>query len=333
MTKSVVSCILNSMTDDTSKGDCLMGAVSFQEYPLKQVLRLLLTDKTTQENIIFATDGYESLGEEYSAKNQITVEKITNPDFALLRRFDKDASQQQGRTRVNAEVMTPAWVINKMVSHADEEWFGRPEVFNVQNDDHTWSVKTQEIRFPKGKTWQEYVESRRIEITCGEAPYIVSRYDTTTGEEIQIKNRIGMLDRKLRIVGENTDSESEWMKWAICAFQSVYGYEFQGDNLLLARINLLLTFVEYLDAKWHRKPTNPELRKIANIISWNIWQMDGLTKTIPYSKKQEAEQQGFLDMFFETEMQKDKEKMSPPCRIYDWRANKSIAFDQINYTV
>ena len=42
----------------------------------------------------------------------------------------------------------------------------------------------------------------------------------------------------------------EWLKWALRAFQSVYGYEYQGDNLLIARINILMTFVEYLDYRW-----------------------------------------------------------------------------------
>ena len=307
-----------------------MEPIRLGEFPLKVVLPSLLEDKTTKENIIFATDGYVVLGEEYGAKSQITVEKLMNPTFSLQRRFDKNAEDQQDRTKANAEVMTPAWVINKMVSHADEEWFGRPDVFNLQNEDHTWSTVTEKIDFPEGKTWQEYVESRRIEITCGEAPYIVSRYDTTTGEDIPISDRIGMLDRKLRIVGENTESEDEWMEWTIRSFQSVYGYEFQGDNLLLARINLLMTFVEYLQERWQREPTNAELRKIANIVTWNIWQMDGLTKTIPYSQKQEeAEQTGFLDLFFEAVVQKEEEKKSLPCRIYDWKANRSIPFDQI----
>ena len=306
-----------------------MEPIKLDEFPLKVVLPLLLEDKTTKVPIIFATDGYAALGEDYGPKNHIAVEKLLNPEFSLQRRFDKNASDQQDRTKTNAEVMTPAWVINKMVSHADEEWFGRADVFNHQNEDHTWTVVTEKVAIPEGKTWQEYVESRRIEITCGEAPYIVSRYDTTTGEDIPVADRIGMLDRKLRIVGENAGSEEEWMEWAIRAFQSVYGYEFQGDNLLLARINLLMTFVEYLEEKWHRKPTNAELRKIANIIAWNIWQMDGLTKTIPYSKKQEDEQQDFLGMFFEAEVQKAEEKKSPPCRIYDWKAKRSVPFDQI----
>ena len=306
-----------------------MEPIRLGEFPLKVVLSSLLEDKTTKENIIFATDGYAALGDDYGPKCQMTVEKLLNPAFSLQRRFDKDVSDQQDRTKANAEVMTPAWVINKMVSHADEEWFSRPDVFNHQNEDHTWTVVTGKITIPEGKTWQEYVESRRIEITCGEAPYIVSRYDPTTGEDIPIANRIGMLDRKLRIVEENTESEDEWTEWAIRAFQSVYGYEFQGDNLLLARINLLMTFVEYLENKWQRKPTNVELRKIVNIIAWNIWQMDGLTKTIPYSVKQEDEQQGFLDMFFETEVSKEVEKKSPPCKIYDWKAKRSVPFDQI----
>ena len=66
-----------------------------------------------------------------------------------------------------------------------------------------------------------------------------------TGDEIPIASRIGLLDRKLRVVNENTGTEQEWKTWALRAFQSVYGYEFQGDNLVLARENLLLTYIEY----------------------------------------------------------------------------------------
>ena len=47
--------------------------------------------------------------------------------------------------------------------------------------------------------------SKRLEITCGEAPYIASRYDTVSGEPIEIKRRIGILDRKLRVVTENAE--------------------------------------------------------------------------------------------------------------------------------
>ena len=71
---------------------------------------------------------------------------------------------------------------------------------------------------------------------------MVSRYDTTTGEYIGVGDRIGLLDRKLRVINENIDNKQEWFRWVIKAYQSTYGYEFQSDNLLIARINLCLFF-------------------------------------------------------------------------------------------
>ena len=59
----------------------------------------------------------------------------------------------------------------------------------------------------------------------------MSRYDAATGEELPIESRIGILDRKLRVVIENTDNEADWLKWTQRAFESTYGYEYQGDNL------------------------------------------------------------------------------------------------------
>ena len=83
----------------------------------------------------------------------------------------------------------------------------------------------------------------------------MSRYDTVTGEEIEISRRIGLLDRKLRVLSENVDSEIEWYSWAKKAFQSIYGFEWQGDNLLLARENLLLQSSDwpFLITTWQAK--------------------------------------------------------------------------------
>ena len=38
-------------------------------------------------------------------------------------------------------------------------------------------------------------------------------------------------------------------------FRAFYGYEYQGDNLLIARMNLLYTLADYIEAKWHRQAT------------------------------------------------------------------------------
>ena len=212
--------------------------IDLNSYPVSDALDILLKDKTTKENIIFATDNYSAFGEEYSETSQITADKLGAFDeLEIQPRVLKSMEAQRLRTRVKAEVMTPGWIVCKMNAYADEEWFGRPNVFEILTD-KTWEPTTEPIAFPEDKTWQEYVDSRRIEITCGEAPYVVSRYDVTTGEIIPLNHRIGLLDRKMRIVNENTQTEEEWLKWALRAFQSVYGYEFQGDNLQIGRAHV-----------------------------------------------------------------------------------------------
>ncbi len=261
-------------------------------YP--RAFSLLLKDQTMSRkaggthNIFWATDDYKELGEGYEYESRIQSELITGRrERIIMPRVFKDRTTQRERVRRNGEVFTPSWVCNVQNNIIDEEWFGRRDVFNSEKDDHTWTARRGRIRFPKakGKTWRDYVRSTRMEMTCGEAPYLVSRYDTVTGEPIPLRKRIGLLDRKLRVVCENTDDDNPrlWREWAYKAYENIYGYEWQGDSLLLARENLFLTFIEYHHAKFHRLPHNSSLEKVAQIISWNIWQMDGLKFVVPGS--------------------------------------------------
>ena len=94
-----------------------------------------------------------------------------------------------------------------------------------------------------------------------------------------------MLDRKLRVVSENTETSGEWLDMAQEAYKNIYGYEWQGDNLLLAREALLVSFAEYYYAKFGKMPLAKSLLYIAYIISWNVWQMDGLKGVVPDSCK------------------------------------------------
>lgn len=304
-----------------------MGSlIDLKSYPVNRVLPILLEDKTTKENIIFATDSYIDKGDDYTANSHITVGNIAGIDpFDLQPRAAKEQSDQSARTKKRAEVFTPSWICNRMNNDCDEVWFGRRDVFNFENG-ATWEANPAKVEFPEGTTWQDYVLSRRLEITCGEAPFLVSRYDTTTGEIIlPPERRIGILDRKLRVVKENTDDEETWLEWMYKAFQSTYGYEFQGDNLLVGRINLMNTFTDYLDDRWHRLATLVELKKVANIIAWNIWQMDGLTGTVPFKAKQPKYEEMTLFDFDEPE---EAPKMIG-CRIYDWQANKSQSYESL----
>ena len=304
--------------------------IDFHAPEVQAVLDTLLKDKSTGKNIIWATDPPDELQtvmyEPVTDRSQITTQQLGLTHYeVVLPRMMKQTDTQQQRTRKKGEVFSPAWVCNKMNNALDADWFrglGAEESagqFTVELPQGWQTVETP-VQFPAcgGRTpaWVRYVQSRRLEVTCGEAPFLASRYDAATGEMIPVARRIGILDRKLRVVSENAATEEEWLKFATHAVQSTYGYEYQGDNLLLARVNLLLTYAEHLQARWQRKPTKEELQPIANIISWNLWQMDGLHLSVPGGKPQpEAEQLDLFSMFGAAEPQ-------PPtvsCKVKNWR--------------
>lgn len=301
--------------------------------PVLPVLDLLLKDKTTSKNIIWATDSYEELGEGFADKDPISRNLLLQHSDCIMPRIQKSLEAKQNRTRKKAEVFTPAWLCNAMNNHCDEVWFGRKDVFNVEHDDHTWTPVEGPISFPeamlklKTPAWQKYVDTRRLEITCGEAPYLVSRYDMANGERIlPLKRRIGQLDRKLRIVNENAQPD-EWMDWVQRAFEACYGYEYQGDNLLIARINLLMTFVEYYRDRWGEDPSTNNIKIIANRIVWNLWQMDGLKDTVPLGKPCDEYKQ--MDLFGNGDEANKEERVAVPCKIHDWRWKTTILFHSL----
>ena len=261
-----------------------------------EVLATLLRDHTTGKNIFWATHDYEALGRAYDYHSEILPELITEEHGMVIRpRVLKSKENQTDRAKDMAEVFTPSWVCNAQNNLVDEAWFGRKDVFNTENSEkHVWQTNSKKITFPEGKTWKDYVRATRMEMTCGEAPYLVSRYDTTTGESIPLQQRIGLLDRKLRVVSENTDTSGDWLDCAQTAYKNTYGFEWQGDNLLLAREALLWTFIEYYQAKFGKAPLVKSINYIAYIISWNLWQMDGLKGVVPDSCHTEVE---MVDLF------------------------------------
>ena len=314
----------------------------------EKVCMNLLKDHTTQQNIYWATDSYADLGEEFTFYAPITLDKITSyisdeGVVATKKQYDaiikqtpeakehyqemirpravKSKQEQTQRAKDKAEVFTPAWICNAQNNLIDEAWFGRNEgLFNAPdpNDPHKWINNEDKILFPEGKTWQDYVADMRLEITCGEAPYLCNRYDAVTGEYNQdVKYRIGMLDRKLRIVSENTKDSKEWILWAKVALRSTYGFEWQGDNLLLAREALFFTFEEHYIAQFGEKKFNQNKMRMmpgaAYIISWNVWQMDGLTYGLPgYQPFVEEKRDKYVQLsLFSGDTKEEKRKPSP----------------------
>ena len=275
----------------------LPNAVDIKENNFQpEVLALLLHDHTTGHNIIWATHDYEHLGEGYCYRDEITLERITEEHGDIIKpRVLKSKERQSDRSKDMAEVFTPSWVVKMMVDYIDVS-----------------------------------INTRCLELTCGEAPFLVSRYDATTGEPVDINKRVGMLDRKLRMIDSLQLSDENWLSQVKMAFQSIYGYEWQGDSLLLARENLLFTFMDNYVARFACAPDITLLKDFAEIISWNIFQMDGLTYRIPREKptvsaNRHEQQQLQLSLFNET----PAETPAPPCIIMDWQKGKTIKVNDI----
>lgn len=314
-----------------------IDVIEFDMHP--DILKILLKDKTTGNNILWCTTDYESYGEAYKETAQIFVDSIatTGHKTIIQPRAAKSKAVQSMRIRNKAEVFTPSWVCNEQNNLIDEAWFRRTSVFNTPQGE-SWIPITDKIDFTGAKSnWKKYIDAQRLEITCGEAPYLVSRYDTTTGEKIPVLNRIGLLDRKLRIVNENCTTDEDWEFWVQRAFESVYGYEFQGDSVLIARENLLYTYIDYYKERFGVEPDIKRQKKIANIIAWNIWQMDGLKFVVPYSCQDFMDTTQYtIEGFFD-----EPEELQPCvgcekndirlhngiyCKIKDWRSNEPVRF-------
>ena len=99
------------------------------------ILKILLMDRTTRKNIIWATDDYASLGEQYAADKEIIPACITGLFGDVIKpRSDKSRAEQLNRVRDKAEVFTPSWVCNCQNNLVDHAWFGRSDVFNTETE-------------------------------------------------------------------------------------------------------------------------------------------------------------------------------------------------------
>ncbi len=239
------------------------------------LLKILLMDctRTTPQkvhNISWATDLYVG----HAHEDEIQLDDLVQANESLIQpRVTKSKLMQRARTQDYAEVYTPSGVVKQVNQQVDKQ-------------SGLWPVNET--------NWQSYVKDLRLEITCGEAPFMVNRYDVASGEKIEdLSKRAGFLDFKLQVVSRYCNSQNAWLEWALQAFKAAYGYEWQGDSLFLARENLLYTFVEYWNHQFPgdeidlTKKLSAEqlkyLQKVAKIIAWNVWQMDGLSYTLPLS--------------------------------------------------
>jgi hypothetical protein len=249
-----------------------------------RILDILLTSyhlrrdcsRIDKQNIIWATDSYvksTKRNDPFSPTSQIKRDQITGSNGKRIQpRAAKSLEEQKFRTKDKAEVFTPLSVVKEM------------------NMAINWSSKN----WPATKdNWINYLKELKLEITCGEAPFIAGRYDPANAKDVvnDTKKRVGFLDYKLKTVNTFVSTKKEWLEYAEVALKACYGYEWQGDNLLIARENILLTMDDFyrdfcvnkLKLKSQKGLSDEQLEYFAEIISWNIFQMDGLKYVMPMS--------------------------------------------------
>jgi hypothetical protein len=277
---------------------------------MPRILDILLIDRTTStpsktRNIIWATNNYKKYGAQvYDENSEIKPELVTGIMGNLIKpRALKDREMQLSRTKSKAEVFTPVWIVKKQNDEVDKTY---------RNDD-----------------LETYVSRRWIEITCGEAPYMTSRYDMETGDLILLKNRVGFIDRKLERINREIDDKAEWQRLVELAYKSSYGFEWSGDSLLIARENLLYTYRDFYVEKWGEEPLYGLFEEIAKIISYNIFQMDGVKYIIPLSEKRERKLSVEISLFDDDEPEEEWIVQSGKrVRIMNWDTNKMEYFDK-----
>lgn len=117
-----------------------------------ELLALLLIDRTTKKNIIWATNDYSRYGLSYNFSDGISLMAITGRRGSVIKpRIEKSKEEIQKRIRGKAEVFTPSWVCNCQNNLVDNAWFGYDNAFNIESK-QTWTSTTSPVKFPEGKT-------------------------------------------------------------------------------------------------------------------------------------------------------------------------------------
>jgi type II restriction enzyme len=235
----------------------------------------LLLKDKTTNSNILNTETYTS----YNSIPKLTPRCLRNKD------------ENKKRSKDKAEIFTPIHIVKRMNDLVIEE-------YNKENH-----------------SFDDYVDSTQLEITCGEGVFLCTRYDSETGSIIPIEDRVGLLDRKLQRLCEKINDKQLFLEYMIRIAKSIYGYEYQGDSLLMARSNILYSFMEYYNYKFKENLSESSLLELSEIIVWNIFQMDGLTMCIPQKDvvKTKGKNYKAINGVF--------------VKIYNWKENKIEYFD------
>lgn len=307
--KSIQESEVHNYTIDKRNSPDILEFSIREEMP--EILDILLIDRTTStakknHNIIWANENYKQYGtNSYAETAEMLPDLVTgNMGNLIMPRALKSKELQKERTKLKSEVFTPTWIVKKQNDEVEKDYF---------SDD-----------------LETYINRKWLEITCGEAPYMATRYDMESGNVVPLDKRVGFVDRKLTRINKEINDKAEWQRLVELAYKASYGFEWSGDSLLLARENLLYTYRDYFFEKWNQEPIYGVLKKIARIISYNVFQMDGLKYTIPFTEKREKILEIQTSLFDDEEETEEQWLLTPgkKVKIMNWETNKMEKFEK-----
>lgn len=247
-----------------------------------RILVTLFKDCAAGRNIVWTDDECVEFGDGFIGDNGIAIEKITNfSSGAIKPHIAKKQGRRFERIMTRAGAIVPSWLFNRMNNSIDAVWLDMRDVSYVKNDvERNSGLKRIVFHEKSGRSGRVYVESHRPGITCGEASFAYSHYDTVTMDASPVGGRIGFSNRMLCVVSEKIGYCREWVRWAPAAPEASSGFEFQCCCLPTC-INVFGTFWEHQRERWSAGMAEVETGQTVWILLWNILQLNGPICTMP----------------------------------------------------
>jgi hypothetical protein len=221
--------------------------------------------EVVRTHVRLMTTGYVTEdGDPLDETAEITPEWLMHHFGQLRRRCDKPKAEQRARTKRRAEVFTPTSVVAFMNDHAEAA---------------KCNVPVEEL---DTVSWRDRIQLRALDSCCGEGAFTTTLYDPITGEDIPEPERVGILDRKLRLVVEHAPM-SLAPRYLLTALRTSYACDIMGDNVILARMNVYLAWLEAYRRAMGTPPSIAEMNEACEVICGTVMQVDALTGMLPAS--------------------------------------------------
>lgn len=239
------------------------------------ILDILLRDKTTGKPLVFPPD------------------QTSGRPSPFLGLEDLYGVQSQKDMPDEAEEVQTLCSWNRKLNQLDEVWFQRSGVFNTPTAEG-WIPAADPVYFEDPFHWKKYVNQQ---IYVPDLDWGAALTFAGTSENLPLNERMGQLDRELRLVNENVRSQQEWQKRTSTMLARMLGCAKDPIRLFRARLCVLETCREAFQARFGHLPSARDEKALAHIVARNLFQSEDELNTVPFQEMEETLQ---LSLFEES---------------------------------